>query len=236
MTFKRRMAGIAVAVFMCLPARPGLALDDPLESFNRSVFEFNRTVIEQMINPTVDALRPWLPELVLTGLGNAYANLTEMESIFNTMLTGDFAGLTVAAARLGINSTLGLAGLMDVATPMGLERTTPELGESLCRAGVEPGPYLVLPLVGPANVVSATMISTAFFMEFYLLGIVSSALASAEVLFNVGAPAVTLRHATEIPPADEPDPYDVQRARYASYLEKGCVVPPDEEPETQAQD
>ena len=207
-------------------ASPEVASGDALEAFNRAMYGFNKGVVDYVINPTVDAVAPYTPAPVVTGLGNAYNNLTEIEYVLNGALRRDLPMAATAAGRFVVNSTVGIAGLFDVATPLGLARQKGDFGESMCAAGVPAGPYVVLPLVGPANVTSAGLLAGGVAVEVYLLSFISMALATADFLvINVGGSAASLRYATDIPPGA--DGYSVQRNEYDHYIRSACspVVP-----------
>ena len=199
----------------------GTAPHDPLESFNRAMYDFNKGVVDYVIDPTVDAVGPYTPAPVVTGLGNAYNNLTEIEYVLNGALRRDASMILTSAGRFVINSTVGIAGLFDVATPLGLPRQTGDFGEAMCAAGVPPGPYVVLPLVGPANVNSAGLLAGGVAVEVYLLSFISTTLAFADFVFiDVGGSAAALRYATDIPPGA--DGYSVQRGEYEGYIKAAC--------------
>ena len=212
-------AGIAHAEVPAasVEAAPG----DPLEPFNRAMYGFNKGVVDYVINPAVDAVAPYTPTPVVTGLGNAYNNLTEVEYVLNGALRRDPGMIATSAGRFVINSTVGIAGLFDVATPLGLVRQKGDFGEAMCAAGVPPGPYVVLPLVGPANVTSAGLLAGGVAVEVYLLSFISMALATADFLvIDTGGSAASLRYATDIPPGS--DGYSVQRKEYDGYIKSAC--------------
>ena len=197
------------------------ASGDPLEPFNRAMYGFNKGVVDYVINPTVDAVAPYTPTPVVTGLGNAYNNLTEVEYVLNGALRRDPAMIATSAGRFVINSTVGIAGLFDVATPLGLVRQKGDFGEAMCAAGVPAGLYVVLPLVGPANVTSAGLLAGGVAVEVYLLSFISMALATADFLvIDTGGSAASLRYATDIPPGS--DGYSVQRKEYDGYIKSAC--------------
>jgi len=122
---------------------------DPLESFNRGVFGFNDAVDRAVVKPVATAYRDITPQWIRTGVGNFFGNLTDVWSVFNNAIqlrgqdTGDSMG------RVMINTTIGLGGLIDVASDLNIERHTSDFGLTLGRWGVGPGPYIVLPLLGP---------------------------------------------------------------------------------------
>ena len=124
---------------------------DPLEGWNRGVLSFNDSVDEAVLKPVAEAYRDTVPQFVRTGVGNFFGNLGDAWSAANHLLQGkaeDGLGMTM---RFLTNSTFGLAGVLDPATEMGLERRSEDLGQTLGRWGMGPGPYLVLPLLGPST-------------------------------------------------------------------------------------
>ena len=215
------LAGVGIAHAEVTATADGAVTSDPLEAFNRTMYGFNKAVVDHLINPTVDTVGPYTPAPVVTGLGNAYNNLTEIEYVLNGALRRDAGMIASSAGRFVINSTVGIAGLFDVATPLGLPRQKGDFGEAMCAAGVPAGPYVVLPLVGPANVTSAGLLAGGVAVEVYLLSFISMALATADFLvIDIGGSAASLRYATDIPPGA--DGYSVQRSEYDDYIKSAC--------------
>ena len=212
-------AGSAGAV----TANPG---GDPLEGFNRSMFSFNNQVVDHVIEPLSGTLRAWVPPPVREAGARFYDNLTEPEFIVTNLFSGNNADAGVSASRFAINTTLGVAGLFDPATEMGFIRRETEFGESMCRLGVPPHPFVVLPLIGPTNVWSAGLLTGFFAVEWYALSLISSLLATADLVVDISASAASLRHAADQPDMAARDPYDIQRADYLKYIEKGCGAAP----------
>ena len=208
-------AGSAGAV----TANPGA---DPLEGFNRTMFSFNNEVVDHVIEPLSGALEAWVPTPVRQAGGRFYNNLTEPEFIVTNLFSGNNADAGVSASRFAINTTLGIAGLFDPATEMGFVRRETEFGEALCHLGVATQPYVVLPLIGSANVWSAGLLTGFFAVEWYALSLISSLLATADLVVDISASAASLRHAIDQPDMAARDPYDIQRAEYFRYIEKGC--------------
>lgn len=217
-----RAAGLALALAMtCIPTA-GRAADDPLETFNRAMFAVNKGLVDWVINPMVEHVGPWIPAPVTTGLANAYSNLTEVEMILDNALQGKPTDVAVSASRFLVNSSLGIAGLFDVATPLGLERREANYGVSLCQTGIPPGSYLVLPFVGPTNTVGAAALTVGVALEVYALSFISTTLATLDFLvIDIGGSASALRHGKHIPHAGA-DLYAVQRDDYTRYIEQGC--------------
>lgn len=121
---------------------------DPLESLNRSIFSFNDALDRAVVKPVATAYQSATPYWVRTGVGNFFNNLADIWSAVNNALqlrgrdTGDSIG------RVMVNSTLGLGGVLDIASDLNVERHSADFGLTLGRWGVPPGPYLVLPFLG----------------------------------------------------------------------------------------
>jgi phospholipid-binding lipoprotein MlaA len=148
----RVQAGFAVLVLALLQgcaSVPNPDPRDPLESLNRGVFGFNDGVDRVVLKPVVTVYRDVLPQWMRKGVGNFFNNLEDVWSVVNNALqlrgkdTGDSIG------RVVINSTIGVVGLVDVASDLEIERHTSDFGLTLGRWGVGAGPYIVLPLLGP---------------------------------------------------------------------------------------
>ncbi len=217
-----RAASLAFALFLACAPSVGHAAADPLESFNRPMFAFNKGLVDWVINPVVNHVGPWVPGPVTTGLGNAYANLTEIEMILDNALQGKVTNTAVSATRFAVNSTVGIGGLFDPATAIGLTRREANYGASLCKTGLRPGSYLVLPFVGPTNTVGAVALTVGVAAEVYALSFISTTLATVDFLvIDLGGSASALRHAKNVPTAGE-DLYAVQRADYQTYIDQGC--------------
>jgi phospholipid-binding lipoprotein MlaA len=127
------------------------AINDPLESVNRSIFSFNMTLDEYVIKPTAQAYRDVLPEKVRDSIHNFFTNLRSPVILFNDAIQGEgkLAGDTFA--RLWLNTILGVGGLFDPATRAGIPFHDADFGQTFGIWGVGPGPYLVLPVLGPSN-------------------------------------------------------------------------------------
>jgi phospholipid-binding lipoprotein MlaA len=122
---------------------------DPLESFNRTVFGFNEVVDKAVIKPVASGYKAITPDWLRKGVGNFFNNLQDVWSAVNNGLQGRGLEFSDSVGRVMVNSTLGLLGVFDVASDLNIERHTADLGLTLGRWGVPPGPYLVLPILGP---------------------------------------------------------------------------------------
>jgi phospholipid-binding lipoprotein MlaA len=134
------------------PFTPGKAADDPLEGLNRRVHGFNRSVQANVLSPLAALYESNTSPGFRRGVSNAFANLGEPVSTVSGLMAGDLGLAWNAAARFGINSTIGFWGVYDPATPMGYARRPTAVADALCAWGVPSGPFLVLPLIGPSTI------------------------------------------------------------------------------------
>ncbi|MCW1246777.1 VacJ family lipoprotein [Pseudomonas sp. SAICEU22] len=124
---------------------------DPLESWNRRVYHFNYRFDEWVFLPVVDGYRYVTPSFVRTGVSNFFNNLGDVPNLVNSLLQFKGKRSMETTARLLLNTTVGIAGLWDPATAMGLPRQSEDFGQTLGFYGVPAGAYFVLPIFGPSN-------------------------------------------------------------------------------------
>lgn len=129
-----------------------IAATDPLESINRKVFIFNSEADRLLLAPVAKTYKQVTPNIVGQGIGNVFSNLQEVTTIFNDLLQGKFSHALTDSARLVVNSTLGIVGLFDVASDLGLEKHQEDFGQTLGFWDVPSGPYVMVPLFGPYTV------------------------------------------------------------------------------------
>lgn len=126
---------------------------DPWEPFNERMFEFNRQLDRFLLKPVAKGYDYLLPDMVQKGVRNAFDNLGVVRRLANNLLQLKLPGATREAARFTINSTLGVAGLIDVAKDgLGIEPSDEDTGQTLGVYGIGQGPYLVLPFLTPLTV------------------------------------------------------------------------------------
>ena len=125
---------------------------DPFESFNRSMYSFNDVVDTAVLKPVATVYQKVTPEFARESVNNFFGNLGEVWSFVNNSLQGQGQGAYNSAVRFTVNSVFGIGGLFDVASEAGIERRKQDFGQTLGRWGLAPGPYLVLPLLGPTTV------------------------------------------------------------------------------------
>jgi len=124
---------------------------DPLEPLNRGIYAFNDAIDTAVMKPVATGYRAVLPQFVRTGVSNFFSNLDDVTVIVNGILQLKIPQALSDAGRLLINSTIGVLGLVDVATHLGLEKHNEDFGQTLGYWGVGNGPYLVLPFFGPSS-------------------------------------------------------------------------------------
>jgi phospholipid-binding lipoprotein MlaA len=145
------LAASVVSGCATVPGQDRLAERDPLEKFNRGVWGFNQGVDKVVLKPVTSVYRTVAPRPVRQGVSNAFANLTEPWSFINNLLQGKPKRAVTNLKRFVINTTIGVAGLFDQASKMGVQPANEDLGQTLAKWGVNGGPYLVLPLLGPST-------------------------------------------------------------------------------------
>lgn len=125
---------------------------DPFEPMNRAVFSFNEVADDYVIKPIAEAYKFVLPEFVRTGVTNFFSNINDVLIAANNLLQAKPLEAANDIGRFLINSTLGVLGLFDVATDIGLDKNREDFGQTLGVWGFSDGPYVVLPFFGPSNV------------------------------------------------------------------------------------
>ena len=124
---------------------------DPYEATNRELLESNLWTYDSMVEPSVEAYRWALPDVLRQGVSNVIDNLSEPRVFINDLLQGELERAAESLTRFAFNTTIGFGGLFDRASQMGIPPHDEDFGQTLAVHGVEPGPYLVLPLLGPSN-------------------------------------------------------------------------------------
>ena len=124
---------------------------DPLEGYNRAMFKFNDKVDEVALKPVATAYKNVLPSFVQTGVSNFFGNLSDVWSAANNLAQGKGEAGLQDIVRVTMNSTFGILGLIDIASQAGVPKHNEDFGQTLGWYGVSPGPYVVLPLMGPST-------------------------------------------------------------------------------------
>ncbi len=143
---------LVLAVSTLPTAVSAAASADPFEQINRKTFAFNSVLDQWLIKPLATTYDSLTPRPVKRSVSNFFANLNEVQSTFNNLLQLQFAAAASDLGRFTVNSTLGVGGLFEVAEPtLGLRRDQQDFGLTLAHYGVAPGPFLVLPVLGPSS-------------------------------------------------------------------------------------
>ncbi|PRB82062.1 VacJ family lipoprotein [Pseudomonas sp. MYb185] len=136
---------------------------DPWEPMNRVIFRFNDTLDTYALKPVAKGYDRVMPQFLNDGVTNVFNNLGEPKNLINNTLQGKFHDAGIDLARFLMNTTVGVVGVFDVATRMGLQRNDEDFGQTLGAWGVQSGPYVMLPLFGPSTVRDGS----AFALEGY---------------------------------------------------------------------
>ena len=133
-------------------ATTGATTSDPLEGYNRAMFGFNEDVDKAIIKPVARGYKAVMPEIARTGVINFFSNTGDVWIGVNNILQGKVGAGMSDFGRFGMNSTVGLLGLIDVASNVGLDKHNEDFGQTLGRWGVGSGAYVMLPILGPSTV------------------------------------------------------------------------------------
>ena len=149
-----RLGGLMALVGLSLlPAMSQAASEeDPWESFNRPIFRFNDTVDTYALKPIAQGYRAVTPQFLEDGVHNVFGNIGDVGNLANNLLQGKLHNAGVDTGRLIFNTTFGVLGFFDVAKHMGLQKSNEDFGQTLGVWGLESGPYLVIPFLGPSTV------------------------------------------------------------------------------------
>lgn len=125
--------------------------NDPLQDFNRKVYAFNNGVDKAILKPIAKGYDNVIPKPVKSGVHNFLSNLREPFNAFNNVLQGKYDRALGSTYRFVVNSTIGIAGLIDIAGKYDVEESREDFGQTFAAWGIKPGPYLMLPFLGPSN-------------------------------------------------------------------------------------
>jgi phospholipid-binding lipoprotein MlaA len=141
----------ALSACVTLPPNSQRSPQDPWESWNRGVYKFNDVVDRAVAKPVAKTYVKVVPEPIRIGVTNFFANLETPTVMVNDALQGKFLAAANDLGRFVLNSTVGLAGILDPASSAGLARNNEDFGQTLGKWGVHPGPFLELPILGPSD-------------------------------------------------------------------------------------
>ena len=185
------LAPVVVRPAVALPAEPTDELfaeedtepagfPDPFESYNRMVFDANRDVEPWVVQPLVNAYDAVAPEAVQRAVARILTNLDSPAVFVNDLLQLDPIGASITATRFALNTTVGLLGIWDPATDMGIDGHDTDFGQTMAFAGIPSGPYLILFLIGPTNARDAF----GYIVDFFFRPTTYVLTPAAQVLFT----------------------------------------------------
>ena len=180
-----------VGISGCTGSTSDVSENDPAEPVNRAIFEANHTVDRHVLKPVAEAYQDWIPQWARTGVHNFSANLKQPATVANDLLQGNASYAWTATKRFAINSTIGGAGVVDVAAGQGLAPHTSDFGQTLAVWGVDEGPFVELPVLGPSNLRDAFGTLVGFALD--PLTAVGGPIASALSYAGTGAGLVDAR-------------------------------------------
>lgn len=143
-------AALAAALGTFAPAHAQVS--DPLEPMNRAIFNFNEKFDQYVFKPVAETYVKVVPSLVRRGVSNVFGNISDAFSAANNLLQGKREPLGNDLGRVLVNTTFGLGGIFDIAGEAGVEKSGEDFGQTLGWWGLGPGPYLVIPILGPSDV------------------------------------------------------------------------------------
>jgi phospholipid-binding lipoprotein MlaA len=144
-----------IAALACLLVLAGCATTadnpDPWESMNRKTFAFNDAVDKAVLKPVAQGYQKVVPGVARTGINNFFSNLEDVGTFLNQFLQGKMVDGINDMGRVVLNTTMGIGGLIDVASINGMDKHYEDFGQTLGWWGMGSGPYLVIPLLGPST-------------------------------------------------------------------------------------
>ena len=146
------LLALAAVVTGCATTREWVDPRDPLEDYNRVIYDFNDLVDQSLLKPVAEGYQKVVPAPMDRGVTNFFANLDDVNSALNNMLQFKLERAATGVARVVVNTTVGILGLIDVASNLNLQRYNEDFGQTFGSWGFEPGPYFVLPLLGPSSI------------------------------------------------------------------------------------
>ena len=125
---------------------------DPMEGFNRTMFNVHEVVDGNVIKPVAQGYDYIMPDPIKIGVSNFFGNIGDIPNAINNLLQFNLKEFGTDLLRLGINTTVGILGVFDVASEAGLDKSNQDFGLTLAKWGVGDGPYLFIPLLGPSTI------------------------------------------------------------------------------------
>lgn len=167
----RHYASLSLAVIVLAGCASNRTVDrhpeDPLEPLNREIFSFNRGVDTIFFKPVAGIYYKFIPSQARHGVTNFFSNVNDINVTANEILQFKMGDAVQTAVRFVMNSTVGIAGLFDVASKVGLYKKRADFGTTLAFYGMKKSPYLVLPLLGPSTMRDTVGIAVDWYLSPY---------------------------------------------------------------------
>ncbi|MDC9726215.1 MAG: VacJ family lipoprotein [Candidatus Thioglobus sp.] len=145
------MKKLLISFALLMSSTFAVAEVDPFEDVNRSVYGFNETVDDNLLEPVSRVYKAHVPEIAQDGVSNFFGNLRDVSTLFNQILQFKPVESVETFTRILVNSTIGLGGMIDMASNMNLTTKDEDFGQTMAVWGVKEGPYVMLPLLGPST-------------------------------------------------------------------------------------
>ncbi|MGB1581382.1 MAG: MlaA family lipoprotein, partial [Nevskiales bacterium] len=184
---------------------------DPYEGINREIYDFNLALDRYVLRPTARGYVRYTPDLLRTGVDNFLTNFFYPRTMINSLLQGKIVAGGQDLGRFLVNSTIGVLGIFDVATPMGIPKHKEDFGQTLGHWGLGHGAYLVLPVFGPSSArdLSGRIVDIAFTSTTYIDSDPAFVITVADII-NLRAKLLKLDRSIE----EAFDPYSFVRGSY----------------------
>jgi phospholipid-binding lipoprotein MlaA len=153
----QRVAALSLVTALALPGCATTGEDyqdpnDPLEGINRAVYRFNDSLDKVLIKPLAEGYNAFMPAPLNRGVTNFFSNLDDVSSAVNNLLQLKLGRAATDVGRVAVNTTVGVVGFIDVASNLDLPKYGEDFGQTLGTWGFSPGPFIVLPVLGPSTV------------------------------------------------------------------------------------
>lgn len=213
------LAGCATA-----PGTDRLAQRDPLEKVNRGIWGVNQAIDKVLLKPVTVGYRAVFPRPVRSGVTHFFSNVSEPWSMINNLLQGSPKRAARSLKRFVINTTIGVGGLGDPATKMGVKPAPEDFGQTLAKWGVNAGPYLVLPLLGPSTLRDTVGTGVGFLADPYRVclnycGLPDGVPTGLTVAYTIDVRSQLIDSGADAFLATSADPYATARSAYLQQRE-----------------
>ena len=216
------VVALGLTLSACTTTKVGtdrLAEKDPLEGFNRTIWAVNRGADKVVVKPVTQVYRAVTPKPARDGVRNFFANVAEPFSFINNVLQGRVDRAMRNLGRFAVNTTVGIGGLFDQATRVGIRPASEDFGQTLAAWGANGGPYLMLPLLGPSTLRDGVGTGVAQFTDPYRVCLSECGLPHGVPLAMTATQVISIRDGLIETGADSflessLDPYAAARSAY----------------------